>query len=212
MAGRARVPDRQVLCGILFVLQTGIPWEYPPQGLGSGSGRTCRRGLAAWNEAGVWDQLHVVLLKTLRTARQLHSSRAVIDSSPVRAARRDPKRSRPGRARTAGQQAPRPHRRAGHHTRARGAARAPHPPRGPPHRGAGGDPFLSTTVPHRPPHALPNRPGKPPGSDRAPQPPQPPPSPPVRTPCTSPNRSAKHSQPPTSSWEDSARRHRPTPG
>ncbi|MEU2565102.1 transposase [Streptomyces longispororuber] len=90
VAGRARVPDRQVLCGILFVLHTGIPWEYPPQGLGSGSGRTCRRGLAAWNEAGVWDQLHVVLLKKLRTARQLHSSRAVIDSSPVRAARRDP--------------------------------------------------------------------------------------------------------------------------
>ena len=25
---RKRIPDRQVLTGIVFVLQTGIPWEY----------------------------------------------------------------------------------------------------------------------------------------------------------------------------------------
>jgi hypothetical protein len=29
VAGRPRVPDRQALCGILFVLHTGIQWEYP---------------------------------------------------------------------------------------------------------------------------------------------------------------------------------------
>jgi transposase len=29
--GRPRVPDRQALCGILFVLHTGIQWEYLPQ-------------------------------------------------------------------------------------------------------------------------------------------------------------------------------------
>jgi hypothetical protein len=27
--GRKRVPDRQALCGILFVLYTAIPWEFP---------------------------------------------------------------------------------------------------------------------------------------------------------------------------------------
>ncbi|WP_282797578.1 IS5 family transposase [Streptomyces sp. CC224B] len=80
VAGRPRVPDRQVLCGILFVLHTGIQWEYLPQELGFGSGMMCWRRLAAWNEAGLWDQLHVVLLKKLRTAKQLHWSRAVIDS------------------------------------------------------------------------------------------------------------------------------------
>lgn len=32
--GRPRVPDRQALCGILFVLHTGIQWEYLPQELG----------------------------------------------------------------------------------------------------------------------------------------------------------------------------------
>ena len=64
--GRPRVPDRQALCGILFVLHTGIQWEYLPQELGFGSGMTCWRRLAAWNEAGVWDRLHVVLLTKLR--------------------------------------------------------------------------------------------------------------------------------------------------
>lgn len=89
--GRPRVPDRQALCGILFVLHTGIQWEYLPQELGFGSGMTCWRRLAAWNEAGVWDQLHLVLLRKLRSAKQLDWSRAVIDSSHVRAARRGPK-------------------------------------------------------------------------------------------------------------------------
>ncbi|WP_406364849.1 IS5 family transposase [Streptomyces sp. NBC_01546] len=101
--GRPRVPDRQALCGILFVLHTGIQWEYLPQELGFGSGMTCWRRLAAWNDAGVWDQLHLVLLKKLRIAKKLDWSRAVIDSSHVRAARRGPKggpspvdRARPG--------------------------------------------------------------------------------------------------------------------
>ncbi len=91
VTGRPRVPDRQALCGILFVLHTGIQWEYLPQELGFGSGMTCWRRLAAWNEAGVWDQLHLVLLKKLRSAKQLDWSRSVIDSTHVRAARRGPK-------------------------------------------------------------------------------------------------------------------------
>ena len=92
--GRPRVPDRQALCGILFVLHTGIQWEYLPQELGFGSGMTCWRRPAAWNEAGVWDELHLVLLKKLRSAGKLDWSRAVIDSSHVRAARRGPKAGR----------------------------------------------------------------------------------------------------------------------
>ncbi|WUJ83250.1 IS5 family transposase [Streptomyces sp. NBC_00377] len=101
--GRPRVPDRQALCGILFVLHTGIQWQYLPRELGFGSGMTCWRRLAAWNEAGVWDQLHVLLLERLRSKNQLDWSRAVIDSSHVRAARKGPKsgpspvdRARPG--------------------------------------------------------------------------------------------------------------------
>lgn len=53
---RKPLPDRQVLCGILFVLHTGIQWEYLPQELGFGSGMTCWRRLRDWNEACVWQQ------------------------------------------------------------------------------------------------------------------------------------------------------------
>lgn len=97
--GRPRVPDRQALCGILFVLHTGIQWEYLPQELGFGSGMTCWRRLKAWNKAGVWDRLHVILLERLQAAEQLDWSRPVIGSSHVRAARRGPKA---GPARTGG--------------------------------------------------------------------------------------------------------------
>ncbi|WP_449341991.1 IS5 family transposase [Streptomyces aurantiogriseus] len=98
--GRPRVPDRQALCGILFVLHTGIQWEYLPQELGFGSGMTCWRRLAAWNEAGVWDRLHAVLLTELRSKNRLDWSRAVIDSSHVRGppagAQKRPQPGRPG--------------------------------------------------------------------------------------------------------------------
>lgn len=83
--GRKRIDDRKVLTGILFVLQTGIPWEYLPQEMGCGSGMTCWRRLKEWQEAGVWQQLHEVLLAKLQAADRIDWSRAVIDSSHVRA-------------------------------------------------------------------------------------------------------------------------------
>jgi transposase len=43
--GRKRLADRKGLSGILFVLHTGIPWEFLPQELGFGSGMTCWRRL-----------------------------------------------------------------------------------------------------------------------------------------------------------------------
>ena len=92
--GRKRIPDRQVLSGILFVLHTGIQWEFLPQELGFGSGMTCWRRLEEWNRAGVWKQLHELLLAELHAAGKLDWSRAVIDSSHVRAARRGPKAAR----------------------------------------------------------------------------------------------------------------------
>ncbi|GIH12901.1 hypothetical protein Raf01_10730 [Rugosimonospora africana] len=56
--GRKRLDNRKVLQGILFVLPTGIQWEYLPQELGFGSGMTCWRRLAEWITAGVWQRLH----------------------------------------------------------------------------------------------------------------------------------------------------------
>jgi transposase len=74
-----------VLCGILFVLYTGISGEFLPQELGFGSGMTCWRRLRDWHQAGVWQQLHEALLAELNAAGALDWSRAVIDSSHVRA-------------------------------------------------------------------------------------------------------------------------------
>lgn len=96
LTGRKRLDDRQVLQGILFVLHTGIAWEHLPQELGYGSGMTCWRRLAEWQKAGVWQRLHEVLLDRLRGADALDFSRAVVDSSHVRALKggRRPDRAR----------------------------------------------------------------------------------------------------------------------
>ena len=78
--GRPPVPNRAVLTGILFVLQTGIPWEYLPQELGCGSGVTCWRRLREWQRRGVWKRLHRMLLERLAEADRIDWSRAVVDS------------------------------------------------------------------------------------------------------------------------------------
>ena len=74
------------------------PCEFLPQELGFGSGMTCWRRLRDWQEAGVWQRLHEQLLAELNAAGALDWSRAVIDSSHVRALKGGPK---PGRARPA---------------------------------------------------------------------------------------------------------------
>ena len=81
--GRPRVPDRAALTGIVFVLKTGLPWEYLPQELGCGSGVTRWRRLRAWERAGVWQRLHRLLLGRLGEADQIDWSRASLDGSSV---------------------------------------------------------------------------------------------------------------------------------
>ena len=103
--GRKRLDDRKVLSGILFVLYTGIPWEFLPQELGFGSGMTCWRRLRDWHEAGVWQQLYELLLAEPNGAGALDWSKAMIDSSHVRALKGGPKPARarltaPSRARS----------------------------------------------------------------------------------------------------------------
>lgn len=83
--GRKPISDRQALTGILFVLKSGIPWEMLPQEMGCGSGMTCWRRLRDWQKAGVWQQLHELLLAHLQEADQIDWSRAVVDSASVRA-------------------------------------------------------------------------------------------------------------------------------
>jgi transposase len=92
--GRRRLPDRQALQGILFVLHTGIAWRHLPLDLGFGSGSTCYRRLDEWQRAGVWAKLHALLLAELRAAGELEWSRAVADSSHVQAKKGAPRRAR----------------------------------------------------------------------------------------------------------------------
>jgi transposase len=92
--GRRRLPDRQCLSGILYVLHTGIPWQDLPPELGFGSGVTCWRRLEEWQQAGVWERLHRLLLTKLRAADAIDFSRAIVDSSQVQAKKGAPRRAR----------------------------------------------------------------------------------------------------------------------
>jgi transposase len=56
-----------------------------PQELGFGSGMTCWRRLRDWQEAGIWQLIHFVLLDWLSRGSQIDWSKAIVDSSSVRA-------------------------------------------------------------------------------------------------------------------------------
>jgi transposase len=76
------------------VLKSGIPWEMLPQEMGCGSGMTCWRRLKEWQESGVWEKLHRVLLDRLGEADQLDWERASLDSASIPAKRGDQKPER----------------------------------------------------------------------------------------------------------------------
>ena len=92
--GRKPIDNRQALCAILFVLKTGIPWEYLPQELGWGSGMTAWRRLRDWQKKGVWKKIQEALLNRLQGAAAIDWSRAVVDSASIRAVHGGKKRER----------------------------------------------------------------------------------------------------------------------
>ncbi len=83
--GPARMNDRLVLQGILFVLITGIGWEDLPQELGFGSGMTCWRRLRDWQAAGVFEAMHATMLAHCHRAGLIDFDRVIPDGSHVRA-------------------------------------------------------------------------------------------------------------------------------
>jgi transposase len=83
--GRPRVADRKCLVGIVFVLRTGCTWNDLPAELGCGHGSTCWRRFQAWSDAGVWEELWHRILDHLGRQKRIDWSRAVADSTSVRA-------------------------------------------------------------------------------------------------------------------------------
>lgn len=83
--GRKTTDDRVALGGILFVLRTNVSWrDIPAETIGC-SGITCWRRLREWTKAGVWPQLHALLLSELRAAKLLDMDDVAVDGSHVRA-------------------------------------------------------------------------------------------------------------------------------
>src|SRR4051794_2808265 len=82
--GRPPVCHRVVLKVLWFMLVTGCRWEDVPPQLGC-SGMTAHRYLRHWEQIGVWDRLHVDLLRLLRQANQLDPDLVIIDAVMVRA-------------------------------------------------------------------------------------------------------------------------------
>src|SRR3982074_3810522 len=76
---------RAAFTGIVFVLKTGIPWEYLPAEMG------CETGLRAWRRvregdgAGGWKRLHELILCRLRPRGRVPSPSSIHGSSSARA-------------------------------------------------------------------------------------------------------------------------------
>jgi hypothetical protein len=112
--GASRVPDRQALAGIPFVLRTGIPWEHLPQEMGCGVGHDVLAATARVERSPGMGRLHqVLLLDEPQNAEQLERLRAAVDSSHVRAEAGRNDRPLAGRPPAGGLQAPRDLRGAG---------------------------------------------------------------------------------------------------
>ena len=83
--GRPPVDDRACLTGIVFILQSGIPWEMLPQEMGCGSGMTCWRRLRYWQRRGVWKKLLHALLQRVGQEEGIDWEHCCVDSQTFRA-------------------------------------------------------------------------------------------------------------------------------
>lgn len=81
LTGRKRVPYRQVLNGILYVLRTGCQWKAVPKTYGSGS--TCHRRFQEWVRAGVFRQLWQKLLSRYDDLTGIDWEWQIVDTATV---------------------------------------------------------------------------------------------------------------------------------
>ena len=74
-----------VVTGIVFVVQSGIPWEMLPQEMGCGCGMTCWRRLRSWQRRGVWKKLLHALLQRVGQEEGIDWEHCCVDSQTFRA-------------------------------------------------------------------------------------------------------------------------------
>jgi hypothetical protein len=87
MAAADRSLTAEGMFGEFSVHEESSTWEMLPKEMGCGSGSTCWRRLRDWQEAGVWEELHGVLLNRLGEADRIDWERASLDSASVPAKR-----------------------------------------------------------------------------------------------------------------------------
>jgi transposase len=84
LGGRPAKSHRTVLKVIWFVLVSSCRWKDVPPEMGC-CGETARMRLQEWERAGIWSQVHRVLLTLLNHEHHLHLETAIIDTTHVRA-------------------------------------------------------------------------------------------------------------------------------
>lgn len=105
---KKRVPDRQVLDGIFFVLRTGVPWK-ALDATAICSGSTAHARFQEWTRAGVFARLWEEALKDYDAAKGLDWEWLAMDGAMTKAPlggeknRQEP--HRPGKARSQAQPA-----------------------------------------------------------------------------------------------------------
>lgn len=91
--GRPRVPDRECLEGILWLLRTGARWQDIPVDLPSGS--TCWRRLQEWAGLGVLHEIQALLVQELAELGKLDLSELLADATFIRAKKGAPTSAKP---------------------------------------------------------------------------------------------------------------------
>ena len=86
--------DEACLTGILFMLHTGVDWEYLPASIGCVSGRACWARLREWERAGVWQDIYRVVTKYLANGNRIDWSQVTSELTGIRPHHRPDQRQR----------------------------------------------------------------------------------------------------------------------
>src|SRR5262245_55063029 len=88
--GRPRANEREILNGILYVLQTGCQWEDLPHDIAA-SPKTCHRRLLEYQRRRVWQKIVQVLLQEANRRGYLNFTNAYHDASVIKSKKGTPR-------------------------------------------------------------------------------------------------------------------------